>query len=369
MNNQKIETHPSQCCTVTSPGKLFISGEWGVLSGNCPALLLPTKRRVQVRVQKRKDDTIILQNLNSGQIVSTLLNQGKLTVENSSQGTMLHREFRDAIHAVEKAFAYLGTQSGLFIEIETIELYFRKERKIGLGSSAAVVAAIISAIFKIYGYNIDDTRVKVIIFKLAVVTHSSQEGRWCGSGADVACSVFGSYMFYRNALKDDSLLLKGSLRQTFERDSNEFVIRKLVWPAHTHLLVGWTGQPSSSRELVEAFGEWRKEHPVHFERFSRHLAALVIALCLGIEAEDFTEIKKCVSENQRLLADLSSQTQLPIVTPELKRMVEIVDQAGGAGKLSGAGGGDCGIAFVLDPVMAERVKTTWSENGVKVINI
>ena len=66
-------------------------------------------------------------------------------------------------------------------------------KKYGLGSSAAIVVAVISSILTIQGlayerYNLDE------IFKLSVIAHLKTQGS--GSGADIAAAVYGGWLQY-----------------------------------------------------------------------------------------------------------------------------------------------------------------------------
>lgn len=41
----------------------------------------------------------------------------------------------------------------------------------------------------------------------------------------------------------------------------------------------------------------------------------------------------------------------------------------GAGKLSGAGAGDCGIALTFNPEAAQKIEKEWRKNGILPIKI
>jgi mevalonate kinase len=47
---------------------------------------------------------------------------------------------------------------------------------------------------------------------------------------------------------------------------------------------------------------------------------------------------------------------------------EIANKNNAAGKLSGAGGGDCGIAICFDEDSAQNVKKQWKDNGLYLID-
>jgi phosphomevalonate kinase len=65
-----------------------------------------------------------------------------------------------------------------------------------------------------------------------------------------------------------------------------------------------------------------------------------------------------------LLGRLGEETGIPILTPPLARLVAAARRAGAVGKPSGAGGGDCGIAFATSLGQAEAVRAAWREEGI-----
>ena len=61
--------------------------------------------------------------------------------------------------------------------------------------------------------------------------------------------------------------------------------------------------------------------------------------------------------------------KVPIETEKLRKLRDEAVKLGGAGKLSGAGGGDCGIAFLpLDKDVDELYKA-WEQLNIKPLTI
>ncbi|MGH7895641.1 MAG: phosphomevalonate kinase, partial [Candidatus Binatia bacterium] len=58
-----------------------------------------------------------------------------------------------------------------------------------------------------------------------------------------------------------------------------------------------------------------------------------------------------------------------IVTPALRRLVEVARRAGAVAKPSGAGGGDCGIALATSPGVAAAVRAAWRDGGILPLDI
>ena len=78
----------------------------------------------------------------------------------------------------------------------------------------------------------------------------------------------------------------------------------------------------------------------------------------GGDREAFSE---AVREAAVLLGQLGDDLELPIVTPGLERLVAIADEHGIPAKPSGAGAGDCAVAFASDPEAATALRDAWSE--------
>ena len=70
-----------------------------------------------------------------------------------------------------------------------------------------------------------------------------------------------------------------------------------------------------------------------------------------------------------MLRRLGEASGVPIETPELKKLSEIADDYSAAGKLSGAGGGDCGIAVCFDEVTANNVVSAWEDEGLIPLDV
>ena len=74
------------------------------------------------------------------------------------------------------------------------------------------------------------------------------------------------------------------------------------------------------------------------------------------------------NQNQILLEELSKVSGIDIVTPELKIIAKSAELAGTAGKLSGAGGGDCGFAIYETENQKEKIIKAWKDSGIELID-
>jgi phosphomevalonate kinase len=69
------------------------------------------------------------------------------------------------------------------------------------------------------------------------------------------------------------------------------------------------------------------------------------------------------------LVDAANQADIPYLTPNLKRISEIAEACGGAAKPSGAGGGDCSVAFFPGLAATEQFKAACKESKLQILPI
>lgn len=109
------------------------------------------------------------------------------------------------------------------------------------------------------------------------------------------------------------------------------------------LIVGYGGEASSTRAMVESVARQRDRAPERVDQVLDGIAALVRNGRLAIEAGDHAALGKLFDLCQALLSSLM------LSTTKLEEMCDAARRAGAFGaKLTGAGGGGCMIALVGD---------------------
>lgn len=260
-------------------------------------------------------------------------------------------------------------------------------KKYGLGSSAAVTVAAVRALCKWYGLTLTTPE----LCKLAIIASSLVKKS--GSGGDVAASAYGGWVMYRaynrEWLKAEVEMIESgdsSLHELLQKKWPRFVVKRLKVGASLRLLVGWTGSPASSAELVgsvkagvksEASGTLSvnniaKTYAKNYEDFCVQSEKCVQKIANALENGDFNELLSGFAQNRALLKDLGEITGTLIETPKLTQLIEVANSAGLPSKTSGAGGGDCGIAIAraqdFDAV-ANRIKDEWQKSGIEALNL
>ncbi|MFU0553814.1 type 2 isopentenyl-diphosphate Delta-isomerase [Gardnerella vaginalis] len=253
-------------------------------------------------------------------------------------------------------------------------------KKYGLGSSAAVTVAAVRALCKWYGLTLTTPE----LCKLAIIASSLVKKS--GSGGDVAASTYGGWVMYRaynrEWLEAEIEMIESgdsSLHKLLRKKWPRFEVKRLKVGAGLRLLVGWTGSPASSAELVGSVkagvesGDLTAHNPAKtYEDFCVQSEKCVQKIANALENGNIDALLSGFAQNRALLKDLGEITGTLIETPKLTRLIEVADNAGLPAKTSGAGGGDCGIAIAraeyFDAVSA-RIEEEWRNNGIEALGL
>ncbi|WP_331713736.1 phosphomevalonate kinase [Lentibacillus sp. JNUCC-1] len=345
--------------TVKAPGKLMIAGEFAVLEPHYKLIVMAADRYVSTTVEESDTNTITLENFGLENI-QWFYTDGAVTMASEDN------RFRYTASALEMVCNYLQEQR---IAIRSIHLTIKSElddpsgKKYGLGSSAAVVTSVISAMLHAH---LNETPDPKLVFKLAAVTHVVVQGN--GSGADVAASAYGGFIEYVSFQADwliDQFEKTTTLTQLIETPWEYLSIQPFKLPEHIHMAIGWTGSPASTGQLVNQILSLKKRNPVAYTRFLKASQEAVNAFIHGAQSNDIALLQQGVLNNRIALARVGSDAGVEIETHMLAVLSDLAEAEGGAGKSSGAGGGDCGIAFMTTKAQVDRLSASWHEAGIE----
>jgi len=317
------DAHPT--VVACAPGKIFLTGEYAVLAG-APALVAAVDRQAEVRIARRSGPGPL--------VVASLAEDERRVVDDDGRGELPGGDAGAVLAARRAVGLRVAAGDALDITVDS-RAFLVGSRKLGLGRSAATLAATVAGLLSAAGRSENAEQLEV-----ALVAHALFQGGE-GSGADIAAAVHGGVV------------------EVVRRDTRLAVTPRIL-PTGLELLVGWTGEPASTVPLLRRFSAAARERPV----LLRDLSLTAERAAAAVAAGDRVTFLDAVDRSGSLLEQLGREIELPIVTPALARLVSVARRAGAVAKPSGAGGGDCGIAFATSAAQAAAVRTAWEAEGI-----
>jgi len=359
---------------VSAPGKLVLSGEWAILEPGNPGLIAAVNKRVHVEIEPSDEITISIDDFNIKNFKADFdgneLKWRQEPTEEEAKGLMFTKG------AVETILKYLGEGNWKpfkihsWGELSQVTLESGETKKIGFGSSAASVVALTSAILKLHNHDIESKEAKDKIYKLSALTHYLAQGK-VGSAFDVAASTYGGVFVYQRF--DPKWLIEymesgKSVKEAAETEWSSFKAEPMEIPEGFNLTIGWTKDSASTSAMVKQLNIWAADNKDEYKRLYDQIANLVRELIPEWKNKNKENIIQLLRKNENILKELGEKSGVNIETPELKQLSDLANTTGAAGKLSGAGGGDCGIAVSFDVEIAERTKRSWEEAGFYLVD-
>lgn len=341
----------------------MVAGEYAVLMPNQSLVVTAVDRFIFVDVITSERNKLSLKDFQL-EGMDWSFAEGKVQLEVEDERS----SFVQA--AMEVSLTYLEEKSLPSFPIHmTIKSQLDDEsgNKYGLGSSAAVVTGVVTALLSKY---LKKEPAKELIFKLSAIAHVKVQGS--GSGADIAASTYGGMIKYRSFQADwllEEIQQAKSLSEIVEKNWKYLHIESLNFPKDWHMLVGWTGSPASTAQLVPRVLAYKGKNQAAFTNFVEKSAQALIAILAGIETKDIDRFFSGIKQNRQALAEIGELANVAIETPLLYELQRVAEEKGGAGKLSGAGGGDCGIAFTNERKLIASIQEEWERCGIKNLDM
>lgn len=345
---------------VRAPGKLFIAGEYAITEPDQDSIVVAVDRYLSVQIQASLFNRLDLPEMN---LINMQWNEkfGKAIFKK------YHPRLRFIKHILDTFYAYADGHSPVHIKV-TSELDSSSGKKYGLGSSAALSVAFLTALLKFSDQHerIDD---RLTIFKLASIAHFRAQGN--GSCADIAASTYGGWLNYRTF---DSAWLMGKLdtgypvKTLVEADWPGLKIVPLKQLDHLHFLVGWTQETARTAPMVVKVHRLKLKQPNLYQQFLQTSQTAVEQIIVGFQNGDSDSVIAGIKANRSALRLLGIEANVPIETRKLSDLIDLASPFGGA-KTSGAGGGDCGIAFIKAVNAIDQVYRLWEEAGIEPLMV
>jgi phosphomevalonate kinase len=203
-------------------------------------------------------------------------------------------------------------------------------RKLGLGSSAAILAASLYALER--GRSaLPEPELLQQLFERGLAAHRAAQGG--GSGVDVAASTFGGTLVYRLTDGAPEILpvtLPGGLCCE-------------VWICPTS---------ASTRELLGAVAELGRARPAEHRRWLEAQSAGARDAAASLQRSDASGFVSALRQQLAALSGLGRAAAVSIVTPELAELAPAAESEGGVLLPAGAGGGDIALFVGRKPSSA-----------------
>ena len=295
---------------VRAPGKLFLSGEYAVLDG-APAIACAVDRYVSVR------------SVQAG-------------LGEDAQAT----RWRTAALEILRSQGTENVGENTALAIDSRPLYAPDGSKYGLGSSAAVAVGVASALLAgSGGLPGRDEQLRV-----ATALHRAVKGPG-GSGMDVAASLYG-----------------GVIAGTGGR------VEALPWPPGLLCAVIWTGQEADTDWAISCFRSAVRGASGAVTgavaRLNGAAAAVREGWLRGAEA-----VLEALQGYAAAWRYLDGAAKLGVYSRPHRHLHRLARAADCVYKPSGAGGGDCGIAFARDPARIQSMRESVRESGYALLDL
>ena len=277
--------------TVSAPGTFMLLGEHAVLHGR-RALVAATNRRLRVQLAPRADRRVH---------VRSALGEMDMDLED----LIPSKPFEFALSALQGSSGRLKT--GLVIDIES-----DFPPTIGLGSSAAVTAAIVRGVDAVMG----TTRTLQALHAECFSAVRRVQGT--GSGADLAACLAGGVVSYRF--------------QPYQQNSLEGL---------PPIALVYSGRKTSTPDVIRWVEDRRRHDPAGVERVFDAMDDSIGPAMEAINRGDWVVLGHILDENQ------AHMEKLGVTNPELDDIVHRLRRLSGVtgAKISGAGLGDCVVAI------------------------
>lgn len=321
---------------VTTGGKLYLAGEYAILTPGQRALIKYIPICMKATIEPSQ----------TYQLFSDMFDYGTDLTPDTNYALI-----QETIQVVNDYLVQLGLSPQPFSLKITGKLE-KNGKKIGIGSSGSVVLLTIKAMAKLYQLDLSADQ----LFRLATYVLLKRGDN--GSMGDLACIAYEELVAFtsfnrqqvRNWIEQTDLLTVLTADWGYE-------IRPVKVNLSCDFLVGWTGRPAISKELIErvrfSIG------PDFLQKTQIAVEDLEQGLCQGNQNQ--------VMSSLATLGHLLQELHPAIYSPDLQALVAATEGLVAVAKSSGAGGGDCGLALSFDSASSHHLFERWKKAGIELL--
>lgn len=305
----------------------MLFGEHAVLRGKT-AVVAAINARLEITLTPNNINKIIIFSNFSNSINQTHL---ALDLDNLDQELKINKNHKQLIYVLE-SIQHVHHKHKITLGFSLDLTIGNLRDSVGFGSSAAVTVGVLSVVhkfatkiqYKSNSNNLDLTKDSLLNQSIKII-HRVQEG--IGSGADLAASIYGGIISYKN-----------------------FVVENIVKKSLS-LTTIYCGYKIKTIEVVKTINLTINQSPQYQSLFNHIFNSLDFCSKLAIQAiekEDFPLIGKLMDVAHGCMSGLGIvDSNLDRLATDLRSMKGIYGS-----KVSGAGLGDCviGLGTMVDPL-------------------
>ncbi len=309
--------HATSVIKVTAPGSIMLMGEHAVLFGH-RAIACAVDKKMQVSLMPRTDRVVVIRSA----LADYQADLDNLTTDSRLSFVLF------AIRQVS------GSLPGGF----ELNIHSEFSHTVGLGSSAAVTAAVVKALSVYQKENLPRRQ----LFDRALAVIHGVQGR--GSGTDLAASVYGGLIGY--TVKPQQISALNGLPP---------------------ISLFYAGYKTKTPDVLARVAEQTKAFPGLYTSLYQLMNDTTIKAEDAIQQQNWVELGLLMNIYQGLMDALGvNDAALSDIVYSLRRSEAIL-----GAKISGSGLGDCVIALGNDESLSlpyESIAVAVSGEGVEVVN-
>jgi len=335
----------------SAPGKLVLVGEYAVLDGaRAIAASIDVRARAQVEAMPGAE-SVFIDAANGRAWYFTCTADGLRWVgdDPGDNGAILAAVCAEMAHRPGAIGSALDRAPAFRVSLHT-EAFFNRVggawTKLGLGSSAAVLVALVGAL-------VSELHLRVPYDALPALCQAAhrrfQGGR--GSGLDVVTAVSGGVVCART-----------------RSASAPVAASSCGWPDGLSILPIWSGVGASTRELLARFDRYRGDNPDEYQRHLARLKARSEQACAAWSDGSVGDCLTTFAQYDEALRAFDHDARIGIGTAVHDDVRRLVEAQGAVYKTSGAGGGDFGLALTDAPERLRAVRAACQKRGWTVLD-
>ncbi|MHA1310642.1 MAG: mevalonate kinase [Candidatus Helarchaeota archaeon] len=305
----------NKCISASAPGKCILFGEHAVVYGH-PAIALGINLRSRCRIEEISDDKI------------------ELNLKNFNK-YFKFKNFTQFINDIPAEFSHI--KNGVQMISKLIENPIKKIRitlsssiipASGLGSSASIAVAMISAFNEFYQLNLNKSKISEFAFEMEKFIHLTP------SGIDNTTCTFGNIIYFK--------------KKRFEL---------LNIPEDFHIILTYTGIEHQTSQAITKIKKIITKYPEITDQIFSSIGKITDKARIELTKNNFINVGLLMKINQGLLSALGVSNSI------ISQINDIALNAGAFGsKLTGAGLGGHVISIGTD---LKKIAKELNKNGFK----